>query len=339
MKSVYAPHLGRNVLLGGRKKPIHGRKIPHLEDYLSKKAQQLPTPPSSLTYNPAAETGLRNVYDNDTLGDCTVAALCHLQNLWTAGAGSLIIPTNAQVLQFYEGSGYNPSNPNSDNGWTLEGAIQWLMQNGYPDDQKKIVAYVSVDVTNWTNVIIAAWLFGLDFGVDLPAPWISPFPNGDNFIWDVAGAADPDNGHSFASIGYTATGITIDTWGLFGTITKAAVQQYCIQTSDGEILIPLSQETVNSATQLAPSGFNWSQLAADFDAFGGTVPVPNPPAPSPSPSPTPAPSTEPTLAACQQASKAAIAKLGQPWNPFVLKTQAELAVNNALAAVFNSTKH
>jgi len=54
---------------------------------------------------------------NDAVGDCTIADCGHQEMLRTANVGAITIPTTEQVLTLYSAiTGYNPSDPNSDQG-------------------------------------------------------------------------------------------------------------------------------------------------------------------------------------------------------------------------------
>ena len=114
-------------------------------------------------------------------------------------------------------------------------------------------------------------------------------PQKDGFTWDAAGLPNPMNGHCFTGVGYTSKGVTIDTWGMLGTHTWAAIAKYAADKSGGEVWVLLTPDVIAAATQRAPNGFDWATLVADFNAMGGNVPVPAPtPTPTP-PAPTPAP--------------------------------------------------
>ena len=131
---------------------------------------------------------------------------------------------------------------------------------------------MTVDPTNLEECRTALWLFeNVYFGLELPDAWINPAPSASGFVWDVAGPSDPQNGHCVVGVGYTATGITIDTWGMTGLMTNAAVAKYATQASGGELYTVVSLDAVNKANQKAPNGFDWSQLIADFDSMGGNV--------------------------------------------------------------------
>ena len=81
----------------------------------------------------------------------------------------------------------------------------------------------TVDATNIEECQTALWLFeNLYFGLELPDAWINPMPSASGFVWDAAGAPDPDNGQCVVGVGYTAAGITIDTWGMTGLMTNEA---------------------------------------------------------------------------------------------------------------------
>ena len=109
------------------------------------------------------------------------------------------------------------------------------------------------------------------FGVELPDEWISPMPSSSGFVWDLAGAPDQNNGHCFVGVGYTAQGVQIDTWGMIGTITWAAIAKYATTAGEGELYTVLGPDGIAKATKKAPNGFDWSQLVADFDSMGGNV--------------------------------------------------------------------
>jgi hypothetical protein len=72
-------------------------------------------------------------------------------------------------------------------------------------------------------------------------------------------------------VGYGALGVTIDTWGLIGTITYPATAKYAVPAANGELYVMLSPDQLEAGYQKAPNGIAWSQLIADFDAMGGNV--------------------------------------------------------------------
>jgi hypothetical protein len=291
-------------------------------------------PPATSDYTAKASTVLANIYGNDELGDCVIAGGYHVVGVETGNAGDLFTATEAQIIADYSAiGGYVPGDPSTDNGCDEQTALNYWLQHGFADGTK-VLGWLAVDATNKQEVQAAMYLFeNLVFGIELPDAWINPFPSASGFTWDVHGSPDPQNGHCVVGVGYTASGVTIDSWGLLGTLTYAAIARYCVQSSGGELYVVLTPDQLTKAETKAPNGVNWSDLIADFDAMGGTVPVPPTPSPvppAPGPSPVP-PAPTPGAVTLAQAQQWALSGL-QSSAAFLTRTQAEKAVAKALAA-------
>lgn len=301
-KLVFAPHLGHHVRLGGRRRSK--ANCPHLK--FSRYAGAMPAPPSSVDYRAAAASALKNVYLNDTYGDCVIAGGYHIEATATGNAGKLFTATRAQLIHDYSAiGGYVPGDPSTDHGCDLQTAMNYWTQKGFQNGTK-LAGWLAVDPHNLIELQQACWLFeNLYFGIELPDSWVSPFPTGDGFVWGP-GTPDVQNGHCFIGDGYDNKGVTIDTWGLSGTFTWEGVAQLASHTAGGEVYVMLSPDMIAKATAKAPNGFDWATLTADFNALGGHAPIPPPPAPAPVPPPAPAPPPPPapknlTLAQAQAA--------------------------------------
>jgi hypothetical protein len=59
-----------------------------------------------------------------------------------------------------------------------------------------------------------------------------------------------------------------------GLLTNDGVAQYAASGAGGELYVVISQDQLNTASQLAPNGFDWDQLVSDFQALGGNVTPP-----------------------------------------------------------------
>ena len=139
------------------------------------------------------------------------------------------MPTEAETVAFYSATtGYDPADPSTDRGGDEVTVLNdWRDKGFFADGSGKIAGWANVDATERTLVKQAIWLFeNVYFGVELPDAWIKPFPQGNGFTWDVAGDADPSNGHCFAGLGYNDNGVIINSWGIMGTVTWAAVAKY-----------------------------------------------------------------------------------------------------------------
>ena len=104
MKSVFAPHLNRNIVFG-RKRP-KSRQCLRLSNYLR---ASLPAPPTSMDYTPKANSSLVNIYGNDQLGDCVIAGGYHVVGVETGNAGNQFIASSTQITNDYSAiGGYVP---------------------------------------------------------------------------------------------------------------------------------------------------------------------------------------------------------------------------------------
>jgi hypothetical protein len=254
----------------GRKRPIaRGMKL-SMANYLK---LGMPLPPPACNYRDAAEVALANVYGNDTLGDCVIAGIAHLIGVFTGNSGEPVLFTLPQIIKLYSAiGGYVPGDESTDNGCDEETALNYWENNGFPDGENKVSGIISVNPNEPRIYRTALWLFeNLFFGCELPDEWITPFPSGNGFKWGVAGPANPDNGHCFIGCAYKEEGIIIDSWGMFGVVTDAAIQYYMNQNQGGQMFCVISPEIIKKAILKAPSGFDWTQLVADFDSLGGNV--------------------------------------------------------------------
>jgi hypothetical protein len=245
------------------------------------------------------------MFGNDALGDCVIAGANHILGVETGNAGGCLVTPEAQVVKEYGSvGGYVPGNPATDQGCDLVTALNYYSTTGFTNGTK-LIAWLAINGSNKAEVQAALFLFeNLYFGMELPDAWISPFPAGDGFKWDVAGAADQANGHCICGVAYDAVGVKVDSWALLGTLTYAAIAEYATSKTGGELYVMLSPDQLAKGQAKAPNGVAWSDILADFNAMGGAVPLP-PPGPFPTPGPTP-PGTPVTLALAQSWAAAGI---------------------------------
>ena len=340
LKSAFAPSLSRMIKFGRRTPVAPGHKF-RLRNYLR---ASLPAPPASCDYSPAALKALAQMYGNDNLGDCVIAGGYHIEGVETGNAGDMFIATSAQIVKDYGSiGGYVPGDPSTDNGCDEDTATNWWESHGFANGTKLLGA-IALDPANITEVMQGIDLFeDCMFGVNLPDAWVNPMPSKSGFVWDVAGAPVPENGHCFIGYGYNGKGVLISTWGMIGLITWAALQKYCAASAGGQLLLLLTPDQLAKGQAKAPNGVAWTDLISDFDTMGGNVPVPAPaPTPTPTPTPTPptptppkptptppAPAPTPSSVGLKQAIAWAVAGLS-PLHPVLTKTQAESAVTASL---------
>lgn len=265
-KSIIHPETKKKVFFGRNKPKVLFPRL-SLKNYLSK---SLPNPPVLWNYGRLASSSLSQMYLNDSLGDCVIAAICHSEGVFTGNAtGNSAIFTTDEVTSLYSSiGGYVPGDESTDNGCDIQTALNYWGTKGLLSGSNKIQSYLAIDPNNVIEIMTALFLFeNLIFGLDLPDAWISPFPSVSGFTWSPSGEPDSSNGHCIAGFGYNSKGILISTWAMTGLITYAAIAQYCSSSNQGELYTVISQDSLAKATSRAPNGFDWTQLLADFQAI------------------------------------------------------------------------
>jgi len=298
--NVHNHPFGIQQLKLGRTRPVSGATKLRLKDYLG----TLPSVPSSCSYTAKAANALSNIYLNDQLGDCVIAGGYHIVGVETGNAtGNPFIASTQQITKDYSAiGGYVPGNPSTDQGCNEETAMNYWQSHGFADGTK-LAGWLAVDATNQQEVMQAMYLFeNLLFGIELPDAWVDPMPSTSGFVWGNA-QPDPENGHCVIGVGYNSQGVQIDSWGMIGTITWAAISHLCSPAGGGGLYVLLTPDQIAKGQQVAPNSVSWSSLITDFNALGGSVPVP-------APAPVPVPTSTVTL---QQASEWATKGLQQNW--------------------------
>jgi hypothetical protein len=258
----------------GRHRPIDGAPHPRLKlsNYMAK---SIPDPPKVGNYITAASAPVVNqMYLNNQLGDCVIAAMCKVVGVMQANAGQKpTIFTNQQVINLYSAiGGYVPGNPATDNGCDEVTALNYWLNTGCPAGANKLTAWMAVNPQDQQEYKTALWLFeNLYFGIECPDAYVNVQGNG--FVWGP-GQPDPADGHAVPGFGWTPKGIKIATWGLWGTFLDRAINEIVSTPYGGELYCVLSKTSINKATQKCPVGLDWSQMIADYDSlFGANVPT------------------------------------------------------------------
>jgi hypothetical protein len=257
----------------GRRRPSPHLRVGHKMAAKYFDAANMPPVPDAFDFSTLCPTPLADVLANDTLGDCTSAGAGHLIDVFTAGGGAPVVITAAEAIAFYsQSTGYDPSNPASDQGGDEVTVLTSWKTLGY--DGKgghPIAGFVQVDPTNAALLRACCFYFGgLYFGLELPDTYTNPFPSSNGFVWGP-GTPDPNQGHCIVGLGADETGIKVDSWGLLGTFTYDAIAELCSEANGGMVFAVISRDWVNAASQRSPAALDWGTLVADFDADGGAV--------------------------------------------------------------------
>ena len=256
-----------DIRLGKRPKRSDLRTL-QFRNYLSPSTVQLLPPPMRQDWVTAIPVW--PMYENDTLGDCVIAAAAHSigQRSYLATKNEIILTPGA-ILQGYEDVGqYDPnaalnpdgSNP-TDNGCDMLTALKYWKKTGF--GANKILAYVEIDPKNLKEVEQAIWIFGNAFaGFALPFVvqgldyWPGP-PTVQDGDWE----AGSWGGHCVPLCSYDQRAFCCVTWGSKLDMDRAFVPAYC-----DECYATISQEWLDQ-NGIAVSGFNLAQLQTDLAAL------------------------------------------------------------------------
>jgi len=266
MKILVHPLTGKQYRLG-RNHPKHPHGRSSFRDMLNARVLPQVTVPDSTNYAAAAQPALADIYGNDSLGDCTIAAGFHIRGVTSFNGGQGIVFTEDQVVQDYSAiTGYDPNavlvdgqNP-TDQGADENTVLAYWAQTGFPDGVL-LDEYVSVNAADDAEVRLACYLFeNLYFAVDLPDEFVSPMPSGSGFAWNLAGDPEPENGHAFSGVDLVPGGIVIDSWGMTGTFSQAAIEYYASPAQGGALFTLLSPDVISRLTQKSPAGYDIGAL-------------------------------------------------------------------------------
>lgn len=248
MNAVHFPALGHHVKLGKSPKRAD-EKLLKLSSY---KTAALPAPPSTVQWGTHVPTF--PMYDNDSLGDCTCAAVGHQLQVWTSNHGSIWTPTTKEVTDLYWETG------SGDTGRVETDVLNYWHNNGFGSRGDKLFGYVEVNPLNITEVKQAIWLFGgLYIGIALPLTaqqqsfWkVVPGPGSEPGSW---------GGHAVNVTAYCSSYVVVATWGMRMRMSWAFWKKYV-----DEAYALLSQDWANGTVK-APNGFNFSQLQSDLGSL------------------------------------------------------------------------
>ena len=211
---------------------LEPRRPDGLADLVAYAARKLPTAPAELDFT----TGVSSweMADNDRLGDCTIAAVTHMDKCWSAQTQeSYTYPGDSTIDSTYFGlSG------GQDSGLVEADVLSAWMNDGLFG--RKIIGYAPVNIKDITTMKAALHLFGgLYVGVQVPAIAQDQFANGQE--WNPTGDPSVDNnivgGHAIPLLGYDSSNtfkavtwgatqlLTLDWWKMYGDEAWAIIPQ------------------------------------------------------------------------------------------------------------------
>ena len=250
----------------GRLPRLYHRDTLRLHDYSLSPSGQLPAAPPSASWGATAESKMLpsqgwGMMLNDQEGDCVWAAAGHSIESWTANAGNIYVPTDADIQTGYESTGFIPGNASTDNGTVITQALQYWRDTGISG--RKIVGWAEFDTTNeqeWQFVIAT---FGSAFaGCVIRQQDMDNFDSGT--IWSPSNGTVL-GGHGIVLTDYDFSTASLVTWGKRVQACWSWVTQAC-----DEGYAPITADWIESQG-VSPSGLTVSQLQADLGYFNPAI--------------------------------------------------------------------
>lgn len=217
----------------GRKPRKFNPRVPHLSALMmGNKSIEAPPPAADWLAAMPANLGMML---NDQLGDCTCAAVYHALQVWTVNTGQhMDTEPDQEVLRLYEQAcGYNPNDPNTDQGGDEQHVLTYWKQSGAPlkgpkNPRNKLAAFVEVDPRNHNDVKLMIADCGLVYiGFEVPAYLMAGEPPA---VWDLDPSGDNSiiGGHAIILPAYEANDgpLGLISWGSKYKMTWAFFDQF-----------------------------------------------------------------------------------------------------------------
>lgn len=217
----------------------------------------LPKPPKNFGHETFIGKSNWNMLANDQVGCCVFSGAAHETMLWNAECGKTIKFSDKSVLSDYSAvTGYNPSDPNSDQGTDMSLAASYRRKTGILDadgNRHKIAAYVSITPGDLYEHCIALYLFGsIGIGIEFPASAMDQVNAGKP--WSVVRNSPLEGGH-YINLVAKRTRLECVTWGQIQGMTTGFFKKY-----NDESLAYISEEMLTN--RKSPEGFDYDALLA-----------------------------------------------------------------------------
>ena len=235
----------------GKHPPKVDYRTLRLKDYLK---SSLPAPPDSFDVLARLYAAVKHsdpaklfpMDGNDTLSDCTIAAIAHAITVYRGLTHKLSVPTQAAVekLYFHLTGGV-------DSGLNALDVMNYWRQHSV--DKEKILAFVAVGTKSQLHIKQAIQIFGgVYVGFQVQANCEQEFAA--HQPW-TPGALTND-GHAVYATGYDSAGLSVLTWGS----TQKATWAWWDECVDEAYAILPAEATEKDFS----AGLDFSQLKADL---------------------------------------------------------------------------
>ncbi|HVI06997.1 MAG TPA: hypothetical protein VND65_01760 [Candidatus Binatia bacterium] len=218
------------------------------------KVDDLGAPPEKVYREYKIPADAWGMFRNDSISDCTCAAIAHMLMLVTAHTGKLLIPDEGDIIKAYSAiTGYDPATGANDNGADLPTVLNYWRDTGVAGH--KIVQWGDVDHTSIDMQKHAIDIFGAtDDALAFPISAERQFDAGADFA-----LVNPDGGnaggHCVPRFGYGSVGATCVTWARTVGGPWDWWMKYLFEST-----AVITQDWINQASGLTPGGFKMDAL-------------------------------------------------------------------------------
>lgn len=243
----------------GKKPAVKGAVTFKLKDYVDRSI--LPKPPKTFGHEGIIGDDWL-MLGNDLYGDCVFAGAAHETMMWNMEAGIEVRFDDAAVLHNYsEVTGFNPADPDSDNGTNMSEAASYRRKTGLIDAEgvrHTVAAYLSIEPGNIAEHYIAMYLFGaIGIGILFPDTAMDQFAR--RQPWKVVKGAHIEGGH-YVSLVARREDMKCVTWGRIQGMSKTFFKKY-----NDESIAYVSHERLIEGKTL--EGFDADGLIACLNAL------------------------------------------------------------------------
>ena len=243
---------------GGKLPPKRLMKMPALGDFLDK-ATVWPMVPAQGWEFPVDPSDW-GMLGNDQYGDCAEAGILHMIQAQSANTGNPLHATTDQALALYTAvTGFNPNDPDSDQGTVLTDLLSYVKTNGVEMTDAtgktvtvEVVGSASLDISSIAQMRYGTYVLGGSYlGINCPQQCEDDTNN-----WNFASGLPIAGGHCIPRLGEGADGGQIISWGLKIPASNGFLLSYL---DEGYCLI--TKAWLNAQNQ-SPTGLDLNALLA-----------------------------------------------------------------------------
>ena len=209
--------------------------------------------------------GSYQMFGNDRLGDCVCAGACNETIGWMLEGKKTPKFVEDNAVSMYKAvAGYDPNDPNSDQGTDMQAAASWRRKTGLVDaagNVHKVAAYLALEPGNIKQHMQALYLFGaVGIGIEFPASAMTQFNKG--LYWSYNSKSPIEGGHYIPLVGKYGPHIDCVTWGKIQSMTTSFFTHF-----NDESIAYVSFDMLDPATGKSPEGFDAVGLQAALAAL------------------------------------------------------------------------